>query len=248
MQIKFIIFVTDFGDPFSQLKQIYHLHSRGGVGVGVLFCWVGLGWGFFVEMQRFSLIWNTPNGLLLQVGTMYHSAVCFVMQAHYHTHYELWKLPSWPPLAIWHLNTDLCLNIVLILQKHLNIHWKHPQTHGFNLFLSIFANLSDCSNPIFCFTFIMLFTYMHDITQLHACYNREKFFPSFYCLFNKVVVCSVLASGWFNEALTRVSFSDVLFTKQWLWTQHFTAWLYCFGYISKCLLLSSFWNIQEKIF
>lgn len=66
---------------------------------------------------------------------MYHSAVHFVMQAYYHTHCELWKLPSWPSLAIWHLNTDLCLNIMLVLQKHLNIHWKH----GFNLFLSIFA-------------------------------------------------------------------------------------------------------------
>lgn len=146
-------------DPFIQLNQIYHLHSL----------------SFFVEMQHFLLISNTPNALLLQVGTMYHSAVQFIMQAHYHTHYcELWKLPGWPSLTIWHLNTDLCLYITLILQKHLNIHWKH----GFNLFLSIFCKTSMIvPKPYFA---LLLLFYRHTWMTSHNCRHaitRENFFP-----------------------------------------------------------------------
>ena len=164
---------------------------------------------FFVEMQHFWLISNTPNALLLQVGTMYHSAVGFIMQAHYHTHYcELWKLPGWSSLTIWHLNTDLCLYITLILQKHLNIHWKH----GFNLFLSIFAKpqlLFQNHTLLYCYYFM----YTHGWHHTTACMQQREFFSSFYCLFSKVLVFSILASGWFNEALTRISFSDHAFHK-----------------------------------
>lgn len=147
--------MTNPEDLFIQLNQIYHLQSL---------C-------FFVKMQYFSLISNNPNALFLQVGTMYHSAVQFIMQAHYHSHYcELWKLPGWPSLTIWHLNTDLCLYIMLILQRHLNIHWKH----GFNLFLSNFAR-SQClfQNHTLLYLYYLFFFWYMDITQLHAYSNTS---------------------------------------------------------------------------
>lgn len=88
-----------------------------------LFCF-GLFFCFVFEIQHFLVISNTPKALLLQVGTMYHLAVQFIIQTHYHTHYcELWKFPGWSSLTIWHLSTDLCLYIKSILWKHLNIHW-----------------------------------------------------------------------------------------------------------------------------
>lgn len=56
-----------------------------GVGAGLVVFWLGL--VLFFLIQHFLVIPNTPNTLLLQVGTMYHLAVQFIMQAHYHTHY-----------------------------------------------------------------------------------------------------------------------------------------------------------------
>lgn len=45
-------------------------------------------------------------------------------------------------------------------------------------FSVFFPDLNDFCKTIFCFTFIVLFKYMDDIKQLHACNNVGFFFPS----------------------------------------------------------------------
>lgn len=72
-------------------------------------------------------------------------------------------------------------------------------------FSVILQDLNVCYKTILCFTFILLFLYM-DITQLHACNNTPTA-----CSIMRFLIC--LASGCFNEALTRISFSRPCFSQ-----------------------------------